>query len=556
MDKFCLSAVVLSDYKNFGVGLYINRTDIKNGNRIICIAGRFWIHDEREAMNRKKEEKEIEKASITGALYETAQRYGSANKEHLIAYSGVDYENDKKLARGLKQIAEYKINPEYKSINYKQQTGFSAEIKEVANSNAENIINRLENRKIRTDDLGRVNDQIFDFMEVDAAGNVIQGSGIQMKFVGSNPKEALNKLASSKYEKYLNNNAKLEVPMDYYDGILKEADNTINNIKKQLENQRAEGNIEQVKLLEKRLKKYQKIKLNLKKSSLSNNDAKFARESPKLSTAKSVAKISHRAGMDAAEIGAAVGGGISIIKNAVALAKGEEGTGEALKSIAKDTTLSSAFAYGSASAGSVIKGLMQNASSETICVLSKTNLPAVMVDVAVSMGQTMKRYYNGEIDGIECLENLGEQGTGKISAAMFAVVGQAAIPIPVVGGMIGGMLGYAVSSASYGVLMNSLKDAKLAHEERRLVEKECEEQIKLIKEYRLELEEMMKKYFNSNMVVFQEAFQSIKTSLQIGDIDGFISQTNTITKQLGGNPQFTDFNEFNAIMDSSEKIIL
>lgn len=78
----------------------------------------------------------------------------------------------------------------------------------------------------------------------------------------------------------------------------------------------------------------------------------------------------------------------------------------------------------------------------------------------------MTRYFNGEIDGVECLETLGEQGTGMIASSMFAVIGQTVIPIPVVGGLIGGMVGYALSSATYGVLVGSLKEAKLAREER------------------------------------------------------------------------------------------
>ena len=145
--------------------------------------------------NEKKEQKkEALHAAIVGASTESVQRYGTAVKEHIVAYTGIDYENARQLERSLKEIAKSSINPNYAKQNYKQQAGFSAEVKEVANTNTENIINRSDIRKIRTDDLGSVNDPLFDFKELDANGNVIPGSGIQMKFVGSNPKEALNKL--------------------------------------------------------------------------------------------------------------------------------------------------------------------------------------------------------------------------------------------------------------------------------------------------------------------------------------------------------------------------
>ena len=79
-------------------------------------------------------------------------------------------------------------------------------------------------------------------------------------------------------------------------------------------------------------------------------------------------------------------------------------------------------------------------------------------------GKTLKSYFTGDISGLECLEELGEKGVGQLSAAMFAAVGQILIPVPVVGAMIGSMAGYALSSALYKELLDSLKEAKLAEE--------------------------------------------------------------------------------------------
>ena len=45
----------------------------------------------------------------------------------------------------------------------------------------------------------------------------------------------------------------------------------------------------------------------------------------------------------------------------------------------------------------------------------------------------MTSFIKGDIDGTQCLEELGEKGTSQLGAAMFAVAGQALIPIPVVG---------------------------------------------------------------------------------------------------------------------------
>ena len=109
---------------------------------------------------KKKRKKSIDLAAQAGAAQEVVQRYGSAEKGHLVAYSGKDNETGKRLTRGLKKIAQSKVNPEYQEQNIKQQAGFAAEDKYVARQNAEKIIAGKEERYSRTDDLGRVNDPL------------------------------------------------------------------------------------------------------------------------------------------------------------------------------------------------------------------------------------------------------------------------------------------------------------------------------------------------------------------------------------------------------------
>jgi hypothetical protein len=64
--------------------------------------------------------------------------------------------------------------------------------------------------------------RIYDHVEIDAQGNIISGSGSQMKFVGSSPEAAVDRLASHNFEKYLDADAKIDVPSDYYDGMKSE----------------------------------------------------------------------------------------------------------------------------------------------------------------------------------------------------------------------------------------------------------------------------------------------------------------------------------------------
>lgn len=512
-------------------------------------------------MNEKEEKKYKQEslldAGIVGASYETIQRYGEAAKQHWVAYSGVDNETGKALVKGLKQIAEEKINPDYEFQNIHQQAGFSAEVKEVARSNAEHIINGDPDRKIRTDDLGRVNDPLYDTVTIDANGEIVDGSGTQMKFLGASAKDttkagdvarALEKLQSRKFEKYLEHDVKIDVPSDQYDKMIQEANTRIESLSHQLENQKRAGNIEQVQKLNERIDKLEKIKKNLRKSSVSSEEAVFARLHPKLSTAIDVAKVSHRAGVQTAEMSAIIGGSVSIVKNLVAVCKGETSPDDAVINVAKDTATTAATGYGTGFAGATLKGAMQNSKSQCMQTLSKTNVAGTVVALTVAATKTLNRYFKGEIDGVECLETLGEQGTGMMSSAIFSVVGEIAIPIPVVGGLIGGMVGYALSSATYGVLTQSLKEEKLAHEQRMQIEKVCEEHIKMIRQYRAEMESIINEYLIESMDIFRESFTGIKNALAIGDVDWFIESTNTITESFGGKASFSSMEDFNSKM--------
>ena len=516
--------------------------------------------------DEKERHDDLKNAVISGAAAETVQRYGAAAKEHFVAYSGVDNEAGKTLAKGLKSVSQERINPQYRYRNIHQQAGFSAEIKDVARENAKNIINGSADRKIRTDDLGRVNDPLFDHVKLDANGNPIKGTGAQMKFIGASekdptgagaPKRAFTKLEKNKsFQKFLDNDAKIEVPSDYYDGMQQAADARLEKLQKELSKMQERGDTEQQKNLQAKIDKVQKIKQNLRESSLTSDEAVEARLHPAWSTAKDVTKISHEAGLNGAMFGATIGGTTAVVRNAVALVQGKVELDEAAKDVAIQTAGSAAMGYGTTFVGAALKGAMQNSTNEGVRTLAETNLPGTVVAVSVSTAKVMAKFVSGEIDGRECLEELGESGTTMVASAMFATIGQIAIPIPVVGGMIGGMVGYALASASYQTLMQALREKDMAAERRGIIEEECAQQIALIQEYRAQLEKDIHEYLVGQYETFNAAFGSIKDALEIGDVDGYIRGMNSITHALGGTTQFETVDEFNDFMEGDEAFLL
>lgn len=565
------------------------------------IRGRWTSRQESDSIfykmsHNNEEEKQRSRgtvnAGLAGVAGDVIDRYGSGVKEHIFSLNGIDNEyfldpetgnlkprignnvnkSPHSLKRSLSSVAGSKRHgedsPFYKTET-KNQAGFSAEIKEVARRRAEEAIAGKKPTTSRTDDLvlrdenGKVildenglpkthtNDQLFDITtKVDANGNPVPGSSAQMKFVGSSPKEAVGKMLSKDYQKYIDNDVKMMVPSDYYDGIKSELDARISSLEEQIDKLESQGKTDVAEVKKEQLEKCRILKKNLVKSKVSNDEAIEARNNPRLSTAKDIARLANRAGLEQAKMGAAIGGGMSLIRNLVSVCKNEKDAKEAALDVAGDTAQAAALSYATAFSGAIIKGSAQNSSSELVKTLSKTNLPAYIATSTLEVGKTLKSYFSGEIDGVQCLEQLGEKGYGMVNSALYAAIGQVAIPIPVVGALIGSMLGYALGSASYGALTQSLKEAKMAREERIRIEAEVAESISMLREYRAELEAIISKYLKDTRDFFDETFSRMKSSLQTGDIDGYIASTNAIARKMGKRPVYDTFSQFDSMMVS------
>lgn len=519
-------------------------------------------------MKKKEKKKEFEfnnlkNATISGASSEVVQRYGSAVKEHYMSYTGINNETGNHLKKGLKDIANSKINPDYEYNNLHQQAGFSAEIKIRARENANNIINNIKETTVRTDDIGMVNDEYCDLVTLDSSGNIIKDSGRQVKFIGNSqsdssgiykPKRILKSLKSRKFEKYLDKGVKLEIPSDDYDDVIKEINDEININQKSIRSGKLDSKLIQSK--EENIKKLELIKKNLKKSNTSSKDALEARMNPLLSTGKEIVSVSHEAGVQGLKFGAAIGGSISIIKNMVAFAKSDITFDEAMENFICETGGSAAVGYATTFSGSAIKGIMQNSTSEYVRTLSKTNLPGTLVAVTITVGKSLTKYFRDEIDGLECMQEIGQEGANMVASAIFATIGQIAIPIPVVGGLIGGMLGYSLSAASFGFLKEALENEKIARENRLKIEEACNNYIQLMDEYKSYISENINNYLYKEQENFCKSFEGILDAAKIGDIDWFIDSANNISLQFGKRPVIKDKMDFLQKMESDETIII
>ncbi|WP_187882040.1 hypothetical protein [Helicobacter pylori] len=500
--------------------------------------------------DREKKQKynNITDATIVGSTSEESALYASTNREHL------------SVLDRLEEISKRKVNPNYIKQNINQQAGYSAEIKEQAHGNAHNILAGKRERVCQYDDLSSEkkpqvkklfpnyatpskNHEIVDYVSVDEKGNVIPGTLTQSKFVGRNGEECFKKLLSKDYEKYFENGAKMKIARNHYGDFQRAVNTRIKSLESRIAKQKGLGDFQKAAHLEEKLQKCKTIKAHTRPASATKAEAIESRLNPNLSTAKDVTSISHQAGMNAAQTGVLIGGGVSLVTNVYeCIANGKDPI-KAIKHTAIATLKGGALSYCSAFASSSLGGLMQSSANKIIQSLGKGSLPTMFVGACVANATVLTRYFSGKIDGKELLKQLGKANTTLVSSGAMAVAGQALIPIPVVGALVGGFVGAVLSETCFNALLKAREEAKLARQRRIEIERECREIIKLLEIYQNQFKEVFEKYFHETTKFFNQSFNELERASYAGDADLAIGVNNKIQERLGQKALFDNKQE-------------
>lgn len=403
-------------------------------------------------------------------------------------------------------------------------------------------------------------------------------------------KQSNNPNLAEKYQKKVDeynklaNNKDLKTFYNVQSEKLKEQANKIESSKPEL----AQKKLEQAQ-------KYEELANNLESAGFTSEKAKAYRLNPISETAKSITGTAHDAGLQGAKYGAAIGGAISMANNIIAVMQDKKEIGDALIDCTVDTTKAAAMAYGTTFAGAAVKGtveqaygvLQQNAINKATeglkgkavekakdaaievlkdsnigkialkaSALSKTALPALALTVCLELGGLIRRYSKGDIDGVQFMEQIGEKGVGLVASSSMAVIGQIAIPIPVVGAVIGGMIGYTLSSMFYNEALSAFKGAKEAHANYLLIKAQYEEAKRQRDIYRAEMRRLFDEHMHKQQEMFALSFQQIDLAVESGDMTSFATEINNMGEMFGKQLHFSNRNEFDDFMKSNNTLVL
>ena len=186
--------------------------------------------------------------------------------------------------------------------------------------------------------------------------------------------------------------------------------------------------------------------------------------------------------------------------------------------------------------------------------LANQKFSSGLVDSAQQIGIWVIQYMRKEISEEAFISNMTGPGNQKLVKDLLAAlridekIGVSSVEeifklsYPV--------MAYTASMAAYKELRKAQKEYEEAQEERILIERACAESISMIRQYREEMERVVSKYLTEHLETFESGFAAMDQAIIEGDVDGYIKGNVEIQKILGYDAQFTNQQEFDALMDS------
>jgi hypothetical protein len=273
---------------------------------------------------------------------------------------------------------------------------------------------------------------------------------------------------------------------------------------------------------------------------------------------KSALTDMHKSGNQAGCVSAAITGVLGSTTGVYSVYRGETEFNELAPRILIDSAKSYATGYASTALSKGLTHFIREKFGESLArSLNRSNAPIAFATGVVNAGKALVSYMRGDIDSERCLNEIGHTALTSAFSFYYGAFGQIAIPIPVVGAVVGAGIGYFIGNILHQAGLVSLGDSqvvKAAKERRRAVQALCLSVIPEIQKNRHEFEIYIEKYFSDRKNIFIESLELMDESLLRWDVDAFASGLERISNQFGQSLQFKTFSEFNDFMASDEPL--
>lgn len=281
----------------------------------------------------------------------------------------------------------------------------------------------------------------------------------------------------------------------------------------------------------------------------------LAEAQAELDRAQSAEVQAELAGMGAAALasgvtGAAIGALVSAARNSAAVRAGRMSPTAAAVSAVGDAATS--FAR-SMYVGGIGQGLSVASAHDLLPeALGTGTLPFALARASLDLGVVGYRYASGQLSGPEAAAASARSMTSASFVWAASVVGQAAIPVPVVGALVGGMVGSLCSGlAIQGLtLMGTL--AREAHDEWEALarlEVEIAATMIVLEEERRIVEAVSRTHELRFAQVICPALETLEVAIREGRVDEALDATSRLIIAHGREPLFSTVAEFQIWMN-------
>jgi hypothetical protein len=202
-----------------------------------------------------------------------------------------------------------------------------------------------------------------------------------------------------------------------------------------------------------------------------------------------------------------------------------------------------------------VNGVVKTGAKAFAKALGKSN---AVTYVAITVAENVKcihAYIKGDINKSKLFDELSHSAVTSTSMLWYGSLGQAAIPIPAIGFLVGSAVGFFVGNAlhqSGHIALGETTAVREAKERRQEIEELCSTLIPEIQKSRLQLEQYIDRHFSERSAIFKATFAQMDSSILSEDTDKFVAALESINLQFGQTLQLKNFDEFDAMMKSKE----
>ena len=168
---------------------------------------------------------------------------------------------------------------------------------------------------------------------------------------------------------------------------------------------------------------------------------------------------------------------------------------------------------------------------------------------------TVKAYVNGKLEVSEFIQQLGM----NFETAGFNVLGAYGYDKEQLAKLTNAfrnaqwfMVSEICFSEVYKILKQVDEEAQAQHELRIRIEEECSKSIEMMKRHRMEMNQLVDTYLSEHHETFANALDTMEKAILDQDVNGYIRGNTEIQKMLGYEVQFSNEDEFDALMNSDE----